>query len=165
MLLPELCTRLQEMRFAVAIRESRWLFPTIETAHVLAIGMVVGSITMLDLRLLNLASRDRAVHEVHEELLPWTWVSFACAAITGSLMFSSDAVKYYGNLQFRTKILLLALLGLNAAAFELGVYRGVAKWDRGRIPVAAKLAGGVSLVFWICVVTLGRWIGFTTSLH
>jgi hypothetical protein len=165
MLIPEICTRLQETQFATAIRESRWLFPTIETVHVLATGMVVGTITMLDLRLLNLASRDRGVHDVHEEVLPWTWTSFVCAAITGSLLFSSDAVKYYGNLQFRTKVLLLALLGLNAAIFEFGVYRGVAKWDRGRIPLAAKLAGGASLVFWICVVTLGRWIGFTTSLH
>jgi len=165
MLIPEICTRLQETRVAAAIRESRWLFPTIETLHVLAIGIVVGSITMLDLRLLGLASRDRGVYEVHEEVLPWTWTSFVCAAITGPLMFSSDAVKYYGNIQFRAKMLLLALLGMNAAIFEFGVFRGVANWDRGRIPAAAKLAGGVSLVFWICVVTLGRWIGFTTSLR
>jgi len=164
-LIREICVRLQETSLATAIRESRWLFPTIETLHVLATGLVVGTITMLDLRLLNLASRDRSVREVSAEVLPWTWASFACAAISGALLFSSDAVKYYGNLQFRAKIMLLLLSGVNTLIFELGTFRSVAAWDRGRTPLAAKLAGGLSLIFWISVVTLGRWIGFTTTLR
>lgn len=165
MFIREFCVWLQSTSFATQIRESRWLFPTIETLHVLATVMVVGTIAMLDLRLLNIASRDRTVRDVSEDVLPWTWTSFACAAITGSLLFSSDAVKYYGNPEFRMKMALLALIGVNTAIFELRSFRGVAAWDRGRTPWAAKLAGGVSLVFWICVVTLGRWIGFTTSLR
>jgi len=164
-LVREICLRLQETSFATAIRESRWLFPTIETLHVLATGLVVGTIAMLDLRLLNLASRDRSVREVSQEVLPWTWTSFACAAITGALLFSSDAVKYFGNLQFRAKMVLLALGGLNTLIFEMGTFRSVAAWDRGRTPLTAKFAGGVSLIFWIAVVTLGRWIGFTTTLQ
>ena len=164
-LIPEICKDLQETALAAAIRESRWLFPTIETVHVLATGLVVGSIAMLDLRLLGFTWRDRGVREVHEEVLPWTWTAFICAAIAGALLFSSDAVKYSRNLQFRTKVVFLVLLGVNAAIFELGIYRRVDDWDRGRIPIAARLAGAVSLIFWITVVTLGRWIGFTTSLR
>lgn len=165
MLIPQICAWLQGTSVASAIRESRWLFPTIETLHVLATGMVVGTIAMLDLRLLNVASRDRAVREVSEDVLPWTWTSFLCAVITGLLLFSSDAVKYYGNLPFRMKMVLLLLTGVNTAIFELWTARGVATWDRGHTPVAAKCAGGLSLIFWICVVTCGRWIGFTTTLR
>jgi len=119
MLIPQICRWLQATSVAVAIRESRWLFPAIETLHVLATVMVVGTIAMLDLRLLNLASRDRSVREVSADVLPWTWTCFLCAATTGALLFSSDALKYYGNLPFRIKMLLLLLIGANTALFEL----------------------------------------------
>jgi len=162
MAIPEFCAWLENTPLASSIRQSTWLFPTIETIHVLFTVMVVGSITMLDLRLLNLANRDRSIRELHDEVLPWTWTSFVCAAIAGSLLFSSSATKYYHNFTFRMKMLSLLLVGLNAAYFELRTFRGVAAWDRGsRIPLAAKIAGGLGLVLWICVVAFGRWTGFT----
>jgi len=138
------------------------MFPTIETLHVLATVIVVGSVTMLDLRLLNLAYRDRSIREVHEDVLPWTWSSFAVAAIAGSLLFTSSATKYYHNFTFRMKMLFLLLVGINAAFFELRTYRRVMDWDREtRIPLAAKMAGAVGLLLWIGVVAFGRWTGFT----
>jgi hypothetical protein len=162
MVIPEFCAWLESTAVATAIRQSTWLFPTIETLHVLAIVIVVGSVTMLDLRLLNIANRDRSVSELHDEVLPWTWTCFGVAAIAGSLLFSSSATKYYHNFTFRMKMLSLLLVGINAAFFELRTYRGVAKWDReSRIPLAAKLAGGLGLVLWIAVVAFGRWTGFT----
>lgn len=162
MAIPEFCAWLENTAVASNIRQSTWLFPTIETIHVLFTVLVVGSITMLDLRLLNIANRDRSISELHDEVLPWTWTSFVCAAIAGSLLFTSSATKYYHNFTFRMKMLSLLLVGINAAYFELRTYRGVAKWDLGsRIPLAAKLAGGVGLVLWICVVAFGRWTGFT----
>jgi hypothetical protein len=162
MFIPQFCSWLESTSVATGIRQSTWLFPTIETVHVLAIVLVVGSISRFDLRLLNLASRDRSVSELYEEVLPWTWTSFVCAAIAGSLLFSSHATKYYHTFPFRMKMLLLLLLGLNAAIFQLRTYRSVARWDREAcVPLAAKLAGGFSLLVWICVVACGRWIGFT----
>jgi len=117
---------------------------------------------MFDLRLLGIASRDRGIRELYDEVLPWTWASFICAAIAGSLLFSSSATKYYHNFPFRMKMLLLVLAGLNTAVFQFGTYRGVDKWDReGRVPFGAKLAGALSIVLWIGVVGFGRWIGFT----
>jgi uncharacterized membrane protein len=162
MIIPEFCAWLENTSAGTAIRQSTWLFPTIETIHVLATVLVVGSVTMLDLRLLGLASRDRSVSELHREVLPWTWASFAVAAIAGMLLFSSSATKYYQNVPFRIKMVLLVLVGLNAAFFELRTFRGVAGWDVGpRIPRSAKIAGGVGIVLWIFVVACGRWIGFT----
>lgn len=162
MIVPQFCSWLENTRVAAAIRTSTWLFPTIESIHVLAISIVVGSIAMFDLRLLGIASRDRGVTELHREILPWTWAAFACAVVAGSLLFSSDATKYSQNGPFRLKMLTLVLIGLNTAIFELGAFRGVARWNSEKEPpLSARLAGGISLVLWILVVGFGRWIGFT----
>jgi len=162
MVIPEFLAWLENTPVGTEVRQSTWMFPTIETVHVLATVMVVGSVAMLDLRLLNLAYRDRTIREVHEDVLPWTRVSFIFAAIAGSLLFSSSATKYYHNFTFRMKMLMLLLTGVNAAFFELWTYRGVAKWEREtRIPLAAKIAGALGLLLWIGVVAFGRWTGFT----
>ncbi len=154
---------LESTPLATAIRESIWLFPTIETIHVLSIVMVVGSIMIVDLRLLNIASRGRSVSELMNEVLPWTWIAFGSAALTGGLLFSSSAVKYAHNGPFRFKMMMLLLAGLNMAIFHLGSYRRIHIWDRASmIPTGARIAGGVSLAIWVTVVALGRWIGFTT---
>jgi hypothetical protein len=155
--------RLESTSVGTAIRESIWLFPTIETVHVLSIVLVVGSIMIVDLRLLNIASRRRGVSELMKEVLPWTWIAFGCAALSGGLLFTSSAVKYAHNGPFRFKMLLLLLAGINMAVFHLGTARKIHLWDReSMIPTGARIAGGVSLAIWITVVTLGRWIGFTT---
>jgi hypothetical protein len=146
---------------AIAISESSWLFPGIESVHVLAITLVVGSITMVDLRLLDVNLRDRPVAELIDEILPWTWTSFAVAVCSGALLFSSNATHYWGTVPFRAKMLLLILAGVNMWVFHATIYRSVGVWGRQpRTPRAAKISGGVSLGLWIGVVSLGRWIGF-----
>ena len=146
---------------AIAISESSWLFPGIESVHVLAITMVVGSITMVDLRLLGLNLRDRPVGELIDEILPWTWTSFAVAVCSGALLFSSNATHYWGTFPFRAKMLLLILAGVNMTVFHATILRSVDVWGRRpQTPRAAKISGGVSLGLWIGVVSLGRWIGF-----
>jgi hypothetical protein len=163
MALEPLFRTIETSSVATAVRESTWLFPTIETVHVLCIVLVVGTIMIVDLRLLNIASRRRAVSAVIREMLPWTWVAFGCAVVTGSLLFSSSAVKYSQNVPFRVKMLLLLLAGINMVVFHLGTYRRIHLWDReAMIPTGARIAGIVSLVIWVSVVSFGRWIGFTT---
>ena len=159
----KLFAALQAAPWAQAISESTWLFPTIETVHVLALTLVVGSIMVVDLRLLNLASRNRPVRELVAEVLPWTWAAFVGAAITGGLLFSSAATRYWGIWPFRAKMVMLMLAALNMAVFHLGAYRKVEAWDRAPAspPAAAKLAGGLSLLIWLSIITLGRWIGFS----
>jgi hypothetical protein len=146
---------------AIAISESSWLFPGIESVHVLAIALVVGSITMVDLRLLDLNLRERPVGDLIDETLPWTWAAFAVAVCSGSLLFSSNATHYWGTIPFRAKMLLLILAGINMMVFHATIYRSIDRWGRRpHTPVVAKLCGGVSLGLWVGVVLLGRWIGF-----
>ena len=154
---------LQNTQVASAIGENEILFPWIESIHVLAIVLVVGTILIVDLRLLGLASLDLTVRRVMRDVIPYTWGAFGVAALTGSLMFSSDAVHYAHNSMFQVKLVLLALAGLNMAVFHLIGVRDIARWDKvdGRMPIAARAAAAISLLLWIGVVAMGRGIGFT----
>lgn len=162
MALEQVLTRLQDLSLPTQIRESDWMFPTIETVHVFALVLVVGSIMTVDLRLLGLANKERPFSQVASEMLPWTWTAFAIAALAGMLMFSSKALTYYGNIPFRLKMVCLLLAGVNMVMFHWLGTRHLEAWDRGRPPRAAKLAGGASLLLWTTIVAAGRWIGFTT---
>src|ERR1700686_3057785 len=128
---------LQSTAIAQAIAENDIIFPWIESVHVLAIVLVVGTISIVDLRLLGVASLDRPVRRLMRDVLPYPWGAFAVAAITGSLMFSSDAVHYAHNFFFRGKLVLLALAGLNMAVFHLVGIGNVERWGTaaGQTPV------------------------------
>ncbi|MDB5475109.1 MAG: hypothetical protein JWP49_620 [Phenylobacterium sp.] len=154
---------IEGLALARFVAQGPWVFPTVETIHVIAIAMVVGSIAVVDLRLLGVSWTARPVTEVAEEVLPWTWVSFAVAAIAGGLMFISAASKYVTDLPFQLKMLLLALAAANMLVFHFVTYRDVEVWNLGRTPRAAKVAAGLSLAFWIAVVTCGRLVSFSTQ--
>jgi hypothetical protein len=141
---------------------SDWLFPIVETLHVMAFTLVVGSIAMVDLRLLGLASRDNSISRLSNEVLPWTWIAWSLAALFGSLMFIAKAHVYAGNLQFRLKFVCMALAAANMLVFHFSTFRHVTSWDMGELPIRAKVAGALSLLLWIGVVFFGRWTGFTT---
>ena len=144
------------------IRENEYLFPLIESVHVLAICLVVGSVLAVDLRLLGVAYTAQPVSRVTKGILPLTWCSFSIALASGSLLFMSNASKYLANGYFDTKIVLIGAAGLNMAAFHLTVAKDMSRWEGAAVPPpAARLAGGLSILLWIAVVACGRWIGFT----
>ena len=147
---------------AIFIQQSAWAFPAIETVHVIAVALVVGTISVVDLRLLELASTGRPITRLCREILPITWAAFVLAAIAGTLMFISQAMEYFVSYAFRVKFFIMALAGINMLVFQLITYRRVSNWDRGTaIPLAGRLAGAISLTCWIGIVFFGRWIGFT----
>jgi hypothetical protein len=153
---------LEATALATEIRENELLFPWVESVHVLAISAVVGLISVVDLRLLGLASMDRAADKLAREVLPFTWIAFAFAAATGMLLFSAKATGYAGNFFFRGKLVLLFMAGLNMVIFHAFAGREIAAWSATKQPPpAARIAGGLSLLIWIAVVVFGRWIGFT----
>jgi len=146
---------------ATSIREVGVLFPALESLHVIALTLVVGTIAVVDLRLLGVASHRRSANRLIQELLPFTWGAFALAAVTGSLLFTSKSVDYVANPAFLAKLAVLFLAGLNMAIFHFGAYRRIASWDLAATPPpAARAAGLFSLLLWTATVVLGRWIGF-----
>jgi hypothetical protein len=161
----ELLSWLESTPLALSIAQSTIAFPAVEILHVIAITLVFGTIAIVDLRLLGLGSNNRAVTELCRDVLPWTWGAYAIAAISGSLLFISQATQYVANPAFRMKMLLMLAAGINMVVFEFITFRGVSKWDRD-VPVApaGKLAGAVSLACWVGVVGFARWVGFTVGV-
>ena len=139
-----------------------WWFPFLESIHVLAIGLLVGSILMVDLRLLGLAALGYAASRVTRELRPWTWGAFCVATVTGTGMFMTRASTYIEHPPFQIKLVLLLLAGANMALFQFRTFRDVEDWDSAAVtPIAARVAGATSLLLWVGVVLAGRWIGHT----
>lgn len=155
---------IQRTSLAVEIRDSLLLFPLLESAHVIGLAIVFGTVVILDLRLLGLATTYRPFSRLGADTLPWTLAAFALAATTGALMFITNASVYFHNGWFRAKVLLLVLAAVNAIAFELTARRTIVDWDLKRAaPASARAIATVSLVIWLAVIVAGRMIGFTAT--
>lgn len=155
---------LESSQVADGIRNSLYLFPLIESFHVFGLTLVFGTVSIIDLRLLGLASVRRPFSRIASDVLKWTWAAFGLTVSTGLLMFSTNAAVYYHNPFFRTKMVLLALAGLNMLGFELTAGRSVRDWDKNAAaPRSGKVAAALSLLLWISIIFLGRWTGFTTT--
>jgi hypothetical protein len=155
---------LYDSAIGTLVRENGLVFPWLEVAHVLSITTVVGTIALVDLRLVGLASTSYPISRLTKALLPLTWIAFGFALVTGALMFTGQPTTYFNNFAFRMKMVLLLAAGLNMAVFHLLTMRGISLWDRDApVPMAAKVAGILSMIIWALIVAFGRWIGFTTS--
>lgn len=146
---------------SVALHESVWGYPLVESVHVLGLCLFVGMAAILDLRLLGVLMNDQPVSGVAKQLLPWTITGFVIMVATGLALFYAIPVRAYQNVFFRLKMILLVLAGLNAYLFHSGVYRQVGEWDRDRrLPRKARFAGAASLVLWACIIIAGRFIAY-----
>ena len=153
--------RLGDSSWSVGLHESRYAYDLIESVHVWTLCLFFGLAVMFDLRLLGWTMRSVPVSEVSRRLLPWTVVGFIVMVISGTLLFTAIPVRSYQNIFFRTKMIMLLLAGLNVWIFHSGVYRRVATWDVASAPPrAARVAGGLSLVLWVCIVLSGRMIAY-----
>ncbi len=149
--------------WSIALLESFYVWPLLESTHVLGIAMFVGTAAMMDLRLVGVGFRGVPVSEFTSRMLPWTRGSFVVMVVTGLLIFYSNPVRYYHNIFFRVKVGLLILAGLNAWWFHFRTHRSVSvyDWDRDPTPPrAARMAGVVSLTAWAFVVITGRLIAY-----
>lgn len=138
---------------ANAMNGPEWVFPTVESIHFLGFAFLVGTIAIVDLRLLGLGMRQPA-GDLERRFAPWTYAGLAMMLTTGPAMFSADAVIYSLNPSFRIKMMCLA----TALLFNFTLHRAVAR--RNRTGAAARLAACVSLLLWTGVVGAGRMIAF-----
>jgi hypothetical protein len=164
--LQDLISYFENSGLADNIRENDLLFPFIESVHVLSICLVVGSILVVDLRLLGLASIHQPVSRVTSGILPLIWSAFAVAVTSGILLFISNATKYLGNGYFVAKLFLICAAGLNMAIFHQISAKDLPRWENEtQLPLPARVAGGLSILLWVAVVTCGRWIGFAMQVR
>jgi hypothetical protein len=151
----------QDLSWTTALRESAWGYPGVETSHVVSIVLFAGFVVMMDLRLVGLAFRQTPFSYVQARLFPMQMVGMALSTITGLLLLVIDPLRFYNNIFFWIKVVMLIVAGVNAMAFHLTTYRSVAAWDAEvRTPFPARVAGVASLALWAGIIVSGRLIAY-----
>ena len=144
---------------ATALRTSTWAYPATEIAHLVGLGLLVGTAFAFDMRLLG-AARRLPLDAVAAFLLPWARTGFAVLALSGLLLFAANATTMITGL-FATKLTAIALGVVNASLFHRAVLPGVAAWNVDTAPpVPAKLAAVVSLASWTTALVCGRLLAY-----
>ncbi len=155
----EFYTWLQSTPVAEAIRDSRWMYPAIETGHYIGLALLIGGIMLIDLRVLGFARKLPLKSMIG--LLPFVWVGFIIQVLTGSLLFTYGARNFGTNPAFGLKMTFMVIAGLNALAFDLSVKRYSYDWVAAdRPPPLVKIFATLSFALWLCVVTTGRWMAY-----
>jgi hypothetical protein len=154
MTVPEFMQWLSTSPVANAMNGPEWAFPMVESLHFIGFAFLIGTIAIVDFRMLGLAMRRQPVAQIASDLAPWTRIGLAMMLITGPMMFSADAVTYSVNPSFRLKMIFLAIAILyNFTLHHMAV--------RSEKPGAVgMLAAVVSLLLWTSVLGAGRMIAF-----
>jgi hypothetical protein len=141
-----------------AIRDSRWLFPAIESVHLLGLAVIGGAVLLMNLRLLGFGIDRQPAAQLWRDMWPWLVGSWTVMLASGMLLFTSEATKLYYHGAFWVKMISLLL----ASLFTCTVMRKVALADPGRVrPLWGRAAAVISILLWSTVGVCGRWIGFS----
>jgi hypothetical protein len=155
------CQWLASTPGSIALHESLFMYPLIESVHVLTLCLFIGMTVLLDFRLLGLGLRGVPLTDITTRLAPWMRLGFVIMVITGAMLFYAIPIRSYQNIFFRAKVILLVAAGLNAWLFHSGVYRRVSEWNMAAIaPKRARVAGALSLVLWAGIIVAGRMIAY-----
>ena len=146
------------------MREWLWLYPSVEIVHITGIGLLFGSIAILDLRLLGF-SRSISVKALARHVLPWTAASFLLIVPSGLMMFTAHATDFISSPVFVVKMSLIMAAGINAALFHAITFPSVGVWDAEEMrrlppPPSVRLSAAVSLLIWISVIACGRLLAY-----
>lgn len=142
---------------AQAMREGAWLYPIVETVHIVGFTVLVGAVAMFDLRLLGFG-RSLPVVALARHLLPWSWFGLLLIVPSGALLFATQP-ELLDNRVFLLKLALIAAAGLNVLAFHAGPWRAAGQWQ-ARVPGRAALHAALSLLLWIAVIACGRLLAY-----
>ena len=157
----DICQWLGGTPASIALHESIWVYPIVESIHVLTLAVFLGLTLMLDLRLLGAIMPTVRVSHLIRRLMPWVIGGLVVMLASGALLFYAAPVRTYHNVFFRLKLLFLVTAGVNAALFHVAASRTQTQWDLdARPPLRARLAGGLSLALWVAIVLCGRMIAY-----
>jgi cytochrome b subunit of formate dehydrogenase len=150
-----------EFPSSIAIRESIYFYPAVLTTHVVGMCVFAGLVIMMDLRLLGIGNTGTPISQIQRRLFPWQMVGMTISAVTGLVLVYGQPMRFYPNIFFWIKTVMMLVAGANVMAFHYGAYRQVAKWDNlVKAPLGARLSGAVSIVLWALVIVSGRLIAY-----
>jgi hypothetical protein len=146
---------------SIAFRESSYVYPFTLTTHIVGMSIFVGLVIMMDLRLAGIGNTRTPLTQVQKRLFPWQMLGMVLSFSTGALLFYGQPMRFYSNIFFWIKVVMMILAAVNALAFHQLTYRSVAAWDSDTAtPYGARLAGALSLALWAAVVISGRLIAY-----
>jgi len=158
-MLDTFATALQETGLSQALRASLWLYPLVNTAHLLGIAMLFGAIAPLDLRLMGLWKRV-PLEPLARILLPMAVGGLTLAVATGALLFVTRPRDYVVEPLFAIKLALILAAVVNALRLRSSAAWRRLRMDGGETSRACRIAAIVSLLAWLGVITVGRLIGY-----
>ena len=152
---------LQHVEWVTTLATSRPLFGLVLVVHYLAVFCCVGTIVLLDARILGVTARDQALSALAVHLRPWIWIGLTSVVVSGFLLFTTEAGSYAAVTPFRVKMLVVVLAVVSSLAIEWNVRR----WDRARaMPATARLAALISIVLWLGAMLVSVEIPALTGL-
>jgi hypothetical protein len=152
---------INETAFSQYLRESELAFPLTEAIHLIGLGISVGTVLWIDLRLMGRVMRDVRVSEVVARLEPWAIGGFVVMFVSGLMLFLGKPDNYYATSTFKLKMLLLPLAALNVAFFHRRVFPQVAVWDNAQAaPWQGRMVGVLSISLWVVIIVLGRFTAY-----
>lgn len=155
------CEWLAATQGSTALRESLFMYPLVESTHVMFLLLFAGLTTVWDLRLLGIGFTTVSVSEMNQRLLPWVRIGFVVMLITGVLLFYGIPVRTYQSVWFRGKVIFLVLAMFNIWYFHARVEPQSAAWATdARLPWVARRAGLASLILWALIIVFGRFIAY-----
>ena len=155
---PAWAVALEASPLAVTLRESIWLYPTVECLHIIGFALLVGSIAAFDVRI-ALGPPAPEVRSLARRLLPVSIAGFLLAAPAGLLLLLTEITAYLANPAFLTKVVLVAVALGNVVAFHLIAYRPLRRGAAELAPAGRAMAG-LSLLTWLAVLVCGRLIAY-----
>jgi uncharacterized membrane protein len=152
---------LEHVGWVTVLANTGWMYATVSVVHYFTLLFFIGTIALVDLRILGVADRNQTLSLLADQLLPWTWIGFALAMISGFLLFTTDAGDYAPDHVFQAKMLVILL----AVVFTVVVQVGLRKWNQlPAVPASAKVIAAVSLILWLGAILAGVDIAALSGL-
>lgn len=153
---------LNSTAFSQYIMTTPWLWPMLEMAHFLGLCLMLGSLLVVDLRVIGVARNVPLIHV--DTFIRLTLLGFAINLASGLVFVIGDSDRYLVNIGFLSKMVLIAVAGVNAAYFTLRVRPHIKRGLEGSaLPVEARFIAAFSLTLWTCVIVLGRLIPYVEA--
>ena len=138
-----------------------WLLPLSQTLHILAVAMLLSSVTMLDLRILGVAARSQSMAQMSRRFVPWVWSSLGLLTLTGTLQIIAEPMRTLnGNPMFQIKMLMLAIGVVVLLLFQSSLHRHTSFWEDPDHRAWPRMLAGSSLLLWCAIVITGRWVAY-----
>ena len=152
---------LSETSLSIAIQVHEWIIPMVQSIHIVAIGVVVTSVFMIDLRILGWAGRDQTLSQTTSRFGPWLSWALGVLLITGILMIIGEPARELLAFSFWAKMVLLAIGTVAAWSFQAALRRNGPIWETTLVNRrGVKSLAILTFLIWVCVIVLGRLIAY-----